>query len=285
MGLLSRLSDADLYSEKLSEDSGLLHKVGSLQNVKDFSFYGFLKKFNVKCIFELEFFSTYYFCTKSYGLDSSSIFQTNSTKSFWDGLILEEKKIYSFSKKEGTLSPFLQFFSFEKKDTIETLQAYKFSEDSILVLCNQALTLEMIDFYEKITENQTVFVDFLPKLLEEKAGASMFSIDFSKCIETVSSTFVKNNESLKIAFEDSLLKELFTRLSFFFEKPSATKKTSRTAANVIFVSKTVIPEKLLVSHIVKLFGGVIGSSSNLITVNFLGRSRSLTEIKEFLKVI
>ena len=264
--------------------TGLLYKAENLSK-SDSSFFSFLKKHQIDCIFELQFFSYYYFCSKSYGLDADSILQTNSTKAFWDGIITSEGKIFNFKKEDNSLAPFLQFFSFELKDSINSLSVYKYDEESILILCNKNLTEEIIKDYPAAKGESRQYLSQIQTHIDDKSILSLFSLDFLECVENLGEEKLKNNENLKIEYEKVLLNELFTRLQFHFESPSAIAKTSKSAANILFVSKTKIPQDLIVSQLIKLFEKIIGASSELISFNFLGESRSITEIKEFLKVI
>lgn len=284
MGLLSKLSATDLYADKLSDNSGLLYKAENLSK-SGVSFFSFLKQFKIDIIFELKFYSYYYFCSKSFGLDAQSILQTNSSKAFWDGIITREKKIFNFSTTDNSIAPFLQFFSFDLKDSIESLSIYKYSEDSILILANSKLTNEIIDSYPTVKADKTQNLGELQAHSDSKAIFSLFSIDFSDCVESISQEKLKKNENLKLEYKNVLYNELFTRLQFFFATPSSLAKTSKSAANIVFVSKTNIEQELILSQLIKLYSKVIGASSELISFNFLGERHSVTEIKEFLKVI
>lgn len=264
--------------------AGLLYKAENLSK-SDSSFLSFLKKYQIDCIFELEFYSYYYFCSKSYGLDADSILQTNSTKAFWDGIITSERKIFNFSKDDNSIAPFLQFFSFELKDSINSISIYKYDEESILLLCNKNLTEEIIQDYPSARGEVHQHLSEIQTHINNNSVLSLISVDFLECVENLGEEKLKNNENMKIEYEKVLLNELFTRLQFHFSNPSAIAKTSKSAANILFVSKTKIPQDLIVSQLIKIFAKVIGASSELISFNFLGETRSITEIKEFLKVI
>ena len=264
--------------------TGLLYKAENLSK-SDCSYISFLRKHNIDCIFELKFYSYYYFCSKSYGLDASTILQTKSTKSFWEGIIPSCRKIYNFKKDDNSIAPFRQFFSFELKDSIDLVSVYQYDNETILLLCNQPLTDEIINDFPISTTESNLHLSQIQDQINENSILNLFSIDFSECVENISEEKLKNNENLKIEYENVLLNELFTKLQFYFSDPSAVIQTSRTAANILFVSKTAISEDLIVTQLIKLFSKVIGASSELINFNFLGKTRSITEIKEFLKVI
>ena len=264
--------------------TGLLYKAENLSK-SDSSFLSFLKRHQIDCIFELKYYSYYFFCSKSYGLDADSILQTNSTKAFWDGIITSSQKVFNFSKEDNSIAPFLQFFSFELKDSIDSISIYKYDEESILILCNQTLTKEIIEEYLLCTTEAPRHLSGINSLIDDNSILTLFSIDFLECVENLGEEKLKNNENLKIEYEKVLLNELYTRLQFHFSNPSAIAKTSKSAANILFVSKSKIPQDLIVSQLIKLFEKVIGASSELINFNFLGETRSITEIKEFLKVI
>ena len=264
--------------------TGLLYKAENLSKSES-SFLSFLKKYQIDCIFELEYFSYYYFCSKSYGLDADSILQTNSTKAFWDGIITSEEKIFNFTKEDNSIAPFLQFFSFELKDSINSISVYKYDEYSILILCNKELTQEIIDSYPSASGEAHQHLSEIQKHIDDNSQLTLFSLDFLEAVENLGEEKLKNNENLKIEYEKVLLNELYTRLQFHFSSPNAIAKTSKSAANILFVSKAKIPQDLIVSQLIKLFEKVIGASSELINFNFLGETHSITEIKEFLKVI
>lgn len=266
MGLLSRLSAVNLNADKSSFDA-------------------FLKKFNIDCIFELKYYSYYYFCSKSFGLDADSILQSNSSKDFWDGLITKEHEIFNFFKADNSIAPFLQLFSQEQRDTLEAISIYKYSEDSILVLCNKPLSDEIISGYPLVKEEAHPRLSQIQAHIDQKDKINLFSIDFTESVENIGEEKLKNNESLKIEYEKVLYNELFTRLQFYFSSPSAVARTSKSAANILFISKSEISQDLILSQLIKLFSKVTGASAELISFNFLGQSHSITEIKEFLKVI
>ena len=121
--------------------------------------------------------------------------------------------------------------------------------------------------------------------IDQQDRLNLFSIDFTESVENIGEEKLKNNESLKIEYEKVLYNELFTRLQFYFSSPSAVARTSKSAANVLFISKSEISQDLILSQLIKLFSKVTGASAELISFNFLGQSHSITEIKEFLKVI
>lgn len=267
----------------MSFRTGLLYRAQNLSKY-DFSFISFLKRYNVDCIFELKYYSYYYFCSKSYGLDSDSIIQTNSTKAFWDGLITKDNEIFNFSKVDNSIAPFLQFFSFELKDCIDSLSVYKYDEETILVLCNHQLSKEIVDAYISAKAESENNLNEIQSQLNDNSIPTLFSVDFSESVENLGEEKLKNNENLRIEYEKVLFNELYTRLQFYFSQPSAIVRTSKSAANILFISKSNISQDLIVYQLIKLFSKVIGASAELISFNFLGQTRSITEIKEFLKV-
>ena len=74
-------------------------------------------------------------------------------------------------------------------------------------------------------------------------------------------------------------------MNFYFSSPSAVSKSSKTAVNVIFSTKSVFVPELLHSHLVNLLKDVFYDSAELIGLNFLGQAQSDIAAREFLKVI
>ena len=267
-----------------AQNSGLLHKIELMSKINNnrHSFFDFIKSNRIEIFAEFYFYSDLFFCKQSYGLDGSSILLSNSTKSFWDGLTPVLGKIYNFSKEDNSLTPLLQFFSFEIKEKIKTISICRTSEDSLIFICNKPLTTLLVQSFESI--NSKNYSDIQSNF----AGGIknyMLSLDFSESLEDYKNINLPANNDVEDLFENALLKELFNRLTFYFQSPSAVTKSSKAAANVIFATKSVFVPELLHKHLISILKDVLEDSSDLIGFNFLGQAHSVTAAKEFLKVI
>lgn len=263
-----------------SQNSGLLRKIESLQNFKQGnSYFNFIKNNEIEIFAEFSFYSDFFFCKNSYGLDAKSILLSDSTKAFWDGLTPVLGRIYNFSKEDASLTQLLQFFSFNIKDKINHVSICRLTEDSLIFICNKSLTSSLLQEYKSISVIQNY-----SKLIPENKNY-MLSVDFSESIEDFCAKNIKDDSDVRDIFENALTQEVLNRMNFYFSSPSAVSKSSKTAVNVIFSTKSVFVPELLHSHLVNLLKDVFYDSAELIGLNFLGQAQSDIAAREFLKVI
>ncbi|WP_027727426.1 hypothetical protein [Treponema sp. C6A8] len=267
-----------------SQNSGLLHKIENLQiSRNEQSFLNFIQNNKIEIFAELFYYSDFFFCKNSYGLDGETILLSDSTKTFWDGLTPVLGKIYNFSSSDFSLNQILQFFSSELEERITSVSICRLAEDRIILLCNKNLTEKLLLSYKQI--NQASWQDLTDIKLNPENKNYMLSIDFSESFDDFLSKKHKDESDSRDVYEIALMSELFNRMSSYFASPSAVSKSSKTAVNVIFSLKSVFVPELLHNHLVKLLKSVLESSAELIGLNFLGQAQSAIAAKEFLKVI
>lgn len=189
MGLMSQISSTSSQgtTSKFTKGTGLLAKAIQANNKSFFSFQEWCEDNNLH--------HAGIFCpvhgmmllTHAYGIDSQTIEKSVSSKDFWNGT-LKDNEVHSFTKNDNNFYDFLQFFSFDLRSKVSTINLLKFDEDNstgyFSVLINFTITEET-----PIAINKNI-------LSKIKLVNKYESFDFTKEKETIDSNINENNYTL-----------------------------------------------------------------------------------------
>ena len=189
MGLMSQISSTSSQgtTSEFTKGTGLLVKAIQANNKSFFSFQEWCEDNNLH--------HAGIFCpvhgmmllTHAYGIDSQTIEKSVSSKDFWNGT-LKDNEVHSFTKNDNNFYDFLQFFSFDLRSKVSTINLLKFDEDNstgyFSVLINFTITEET-----PIAINKNI-------LSKIKLVNKYESFDFTKEKETIDSNIIENNYTL-----------------------------------------------------------------------------------------
>ena len=273
MGLLSKTSAAEMQIKqnlppaaepqiKKSNSLGLLKRSESiLNNIHELDFFNFITKYQISYSALFQKSGDYYFIDNSLGFDGSSIITSFSSKSFWDGTILEKNKLLSFYKEDNSISPFYQFLSEELKEKTRIIYILK-NEDKILFVCSEK-EIKSLD--------NSNFID-----------------DFNQLSESCNNNYNQSNsESIKVDIHTALDKYILSQNIFSYNYNSFYKSLKNTIHNYlclyfkyqnIFTSDNSfcittpsfkgLPQEMLKKHILLNLKEIIGEYTQFITFSF-----------------
>lgn len=271
MGLLQKLSESgqDVVQkpipapdkkiiQKKSNTVGLLKK--SLNATKAepqdrLDFFEFIKDHSIPYaqLFVKE--KDHYYSKYSYGLDGKSIISSISTFDFWDGLLPEKYKLYTFKTQDNSISPLYQFFSDNIKDKINLICLYKCKDDSIFLFCNYPAEQDFI---------QTAFIDALFNQQQNGKSTQIFELDFSEAIDSYIIANHKNN--YKDILFTSLSNAIRKRLDIAFDQEACIKTLCDGKFTLFISSKDFIPFELISNHLRLDCSYILDQHAQLITV-------------------
>ena len=259
MGLLAKISAVDFNTSRPHSFS-------------DENFCSFLEDNKVEFLIYLCRKEQNYFCRQSYGLDSDSIINVISTKTFWDGFFSfseaseDAYEPVNLNKDDGSLIQLLQLFSENQKDLIESASLIRFADGSILALFNKKLNQAFIDGFKKYREK--IPHSSGKKILESGEFTLSFSLDFSECKDSFLAMVKKSFPTLMEETEAAFMTEIYEKLYFSFAAGNFIYKAENSGASVKMTSSEKIPRELIFRHLVKTFSPLLGKNSELIQIDF-----------------
>ena len=287
MGLLQKLSDSALNTPvkqepvedkpvviKKSNSVGLLKKsllASTTSDSRRLDFFEFTGKYKLEICALLKNENGNFRITNCLGLDGESVCLSVSTSDFWEGIIPDAEKLYTFNNSVETL-PFFQFFSTQIKDIIKTIQIIKTKQNSILIICNKTIE-QTSDFISDVNTIQNTQVEFNSnnEKIDSSKYAKEFEIDFSQALES----FMLSNSKNHVQFTKVIVQELFHNLCCNFPEPE--KLLYSEDGKFIFYVTEDIPLELLSNHLRIENNFILGNNSELISVreyvNDLGETK------------
>lgn len=281
MGLLQKLSDTVVEApkkpqpvkdkitiQKKSNTVGLLKKSLNVSKPSTVSvtppadepkdrldFFEFIKEhsINFSALFIRE--NNIYYSQFSTGMDGLSICSSVSTVDFWDGLITQKCKLYTFNSRDNSIGPLYQFFSDKLKDKIDRVCIYKSRDDSILLFCNYSPDSE----FEK-----TGFIDAAFVHTQVSKPSQIFEADFTEAIES----FIIANH--KTEYKDQIFTAISNaikqRLNKAFDTESCVKTIEDGKFSILIASKDFIPYELISNHLRLDCSYILNEHSQLLSV-------------------
>lgn len=191
-----------------------------------------------------------YSVINSFGLDAKSIQLSLSTQDFWNGLCPSSNEIYTFSKSENTIGPFLQFFSSEIIDKLSKISLVKLPNENIFLVCNSQISdelkNELLMFDENVLQNEL-------SSLPQTENYLNFSLDCTSLQN------VYNN------FYASVVNEIYNRLLCSYFKDIYITKDTNILKFAINKQECNNPS-VLIKHILANLTEVLEDNINLITI-------------------
>ncbi|MBC6713713.1 hypothetical protein [Treponema sp. Marseille-Q3903] len=262
---------------------GLLTKASLLELEDGLSFFELISKHSLKICAVFDKVCDKYFISDSIGFDFDSIISSFSTVDFWNGICPKTEMIYSFSADENSISPFLQFFSFEIKDDITSVSVYKNKcDDKIIVCCNKKLDDKIISDFQQTLKNSSKNI-LLPQKNQPNHSFFMFKIHLSEAVNNFINQKFSSHDDIKTLAKKALENEIKNRLSCFFEKPGISVENNKNIL-AVFSLQSDFPSTLLISHIVENYKDVSATLAKSLKIDFIGKTDSFDEVSAFLKV-
>ena len=276
MGLLQKLSDSALSVEttekkepvqdkpvviKKSNSVGLLKKSLLAGDNRRLDFFEFTGKYNLEIAALLKSENETLKITNCIGLDGESVCLSVSTADFWNGIITEPEKLYTFNNSQEIL-PFLQFFSDKLKSSIKSLQIVRTKENSVLIICNKTIE-QTAGFIADVNAIQNTETSFNSKddFFDASQYNKEFHIDFSEALES----FIVSNSKNKVQFTKVIVQLLFHNLCINF--PAPEKLIYSENGKFTFYLKEDIPLELLNNHLRIECSSILGNHSELISIS------------------
>ncbi|MCQ2575480.1 MAG: hypothetical protein MJ162_01975, partial [Treponema sp.] len=123
----------DRANEKRAE---IASAVSAPTNNSNISFFSFTKKYGLNCCCSFSKKANHFYITNSIGFDGDSILKSYSTDDFWNGAILPEDRIITYTQADTNLNSFKQFFSDTLLFDLESLTILKTSKNTSLFVLN-----------------------------------------------------------------------------------------------------------------------------------------------------
>lgn len=250
---------------------GLLSRASNLDELPKLAFSDFILKHQLKTCAVLEKEDIYYTLSNSIGFDVSTITSISSTPAYWNGLCSQENAIYHFQKKDDSISPLLQLFSFKMKDELTELYACRASNSKILLSC-QEITEKAVEDFQNISNDYHVCdIQNLNQFIKDGSNVLKFSLDLAPVVES----FNKEREAI--------FSEYYNRLLCFYNKPDATTAAQNYSLKTVYIADKTYSSELIAKHLMLNLKDITDQAPAQIKINFLGTAGSCNEIKEFLQ--
>lgn len=265
---------------------GLLQKSISISSAQKISFSDFVKKYNISLCAVLKKCDQNFVISNSYGFDAISIISSVSSLSFWEGTIKEKNKWYSY-KNNAQMLPFYQFFSFNQKDKIDSINIYFSNNDQILLICgssneNCINSSSLIDDFNNINYQLKENIDLSQFTKNKNESAQKYSLNFSKVLEHQINANLKKNECYS-TIENALVCQIEFNLKRFFPSPNYVSYISDGIFHILYKTEKQLPLSLLSEHIKTSFKDFLDDDAKLIEVSEEGKAASYKDLLVFLQ--
>ena len=263
---------------------GLLSRASTLDSPvkrQGLAFSDFINKHSIKICALLEQNGVNYTVSNSIGFDAHSIIRASSTADFWDGICKTSGEIYTFTDSDK--NQLLQLFSFNLKDNLFELSAYKNSNSQIL-LCEGSLTKEAAKDFETISssDHQNDYNKLNP-LIKDNSVVLMFDIDFLKAFENLYKTEYKDNIPDFEIFLKAIMNETYNRFACRYNISDTTVKNSSHSLKTVIITDKAYSVELISKHILLNLKEVFDNFTDQIKIHFSGTADSCEKIQAFLQ--
>lgn len=199
--------------------------------------------------------------THAYGIDSQTVANSVSSKDFWNGTLSQSKPIINYSKSDNDFYNFLQFFSFDLKNSISHISFVKLSsidDQSLLMIFNndsdKEINIKQSDIENLALTNQNINTDYNKYKSEISIAAknnkySLYTLSFEDLIENSIKTIQLPEENIKHKIIECVKEEIFDLLSKAFSAPSFVSVKNSSTLKIAYLNESNIDEMLLQSHI------------------------------------
>lgn len=299
MGLLSRIETKSPVSsetepkKKVSErKTGLLARANKSKSISLSSFQDWAKanRFDHCGIFEIV--HGMMIITHAFGMDAATIASSVSSKDFWDGTVSEFEQPVNYSKNDQDFYNFLQFFSFDLKNSIYHISFYKFVLNG-----NPAIFMAYNTEDDKIIEldssiKNTIVTKKSECLLESKKeiqknlninSARFFSINISEYVNSSIKSIQLPEKTIYDAVTEAVYEEIYDLLKRAFAKPNLIYTENFSRFNLSLFINSEIEDDILQSHTNLLLSSILPNLPSEIALTNCGQSQDADKIIDFLK--
>lgn len=264
---------------------GLLQKSINITNNQKISFEQFTKKYNLSLCAVLTKQNQDFVITNSIGFDIISILSSVSSETFWEGTIKEKNKWYSFTNNAQML-PFYQFFSFNQKDKIDSININFINANNILIICSK----NDLDFSDSniISDFNSIDFDLKEKLdisefsKAQNENAEKYNINFTKAVNKQLEKYLRNNNYSNL-IEKSIGNQIYYSLKNYFPSPNFCAQINNSTFHILYKTGKELPLDLITEHIRKSFDLILDEESKLIEVSSEGKAASFKDLLLFLQ--
>lgn len=293
MGLLSHITNSETCKHQVlpqqKSGSGLLARAQQSLEKEYFSIQNWAKENNFA---HCGFFSSVngiMAITNAYGLDSQTIINSISSKDFWQGTF-SNNSVLNYSKHDKEIYNFLQFFSFDLKNSIEHICFIKLPlENDFAIfmtfntdeneLCISKKIIDNINFIattNKIGKNYFNFSSLVPQ------NYYLYTIDYFEIFQNSINVNQFPNENVKNAIINCIDSQIYNFFKSALPEPAIVffRKPNR----IYLALKTKILDKdLFLTHINFIFKNIFGQSASIKNLPEFKNPNDLTELKNLLE--
>lgn len=270
---------------------GLLEKINSLQNTgsvgllarasqissKTLNFCEWATKNSIKRAAVFSPLNNFYYISDSINIDARTTSLSVSTADFWSGSVdFTKRNFQSFSKKEGTLGRFYQFFREDLRHDVEELlflpYDYKGNTNILMIVLKQGETfvppsvtdhlIKELSFIDPCLPDQTEdYYNNVLSEIDESYQANLFILSYKLSIEQLFEGIDISQPDIKEHIVNSMTKNLFDQLSKLFALPNCIAIDSSNEFKIVFLTKEEVDDKLLLAHIKTCLADYLGEKS------------------------
>lgn len=310
MGLLSKItnttaSEKNFLQNENQKTGGLLSKASAITTPKFFSFSQWAKSNNFAHCAVFSPVKNMMVITHAHGIDSETIEKSVSTIDFWEGTLFLRKdnfenEIFSYTKSDKEFYNFLQFFSFEIKNSIENITFVKFFKLNKIKQNNNFFILMIFNTTKnseiKIQESAIKNIQFenLYKTFNFENSKNDF-INFSKSHfynllsinfqEIVTDSFNQENlfdANIKKIVYNSIYEQIFDVMKKSFIAPSEVSFSEYSNIKIAVAEISQIEIDLLEAHINFAIKNLLCKTNKKVKIFDCGKSNNADEIVSFL---
>lgn len=279
MGLLAKIE-----SLKENKTSGLLAKASQMEFNKS-TLSQWARANSVRHIAIFSQYNNFYYISDSLNIDARTIALSVSTKDFWQGSIDFDKQEYvKFSKADGNLGRFYQFFREDLRHDVEELNFLPFTLNGqskiLMILKKQDEVFTLPEADEKFVKSLSL-INFnisedsqenMEKQLNEHLTdfqANLYILSYRICLESLFGGIEISSLEIKKLVIESMTKVMHSKITQLFANPNLVYMGTSEEIKIIYIAKDDIDENLLLGHLKNCLKGYLGNkeSDSLLLLN------------------
>lgn len=249
------------------------------------AFSDFILKYKYNCCAILQKTENIFSVINSIGFDGKSIISSISTPDFWQGICTKKNIIYNFSTKNNTITPLLQLFSLQMKESISEISVMQNNDERIILVCNSALTEEAVKDFPASSGlcKHKCNPEVLNKYIKEASVLLKFQINLNEAVESFVLSNYKGSSSIKNILETAIVSEFYNKFLTIFNQKDASANPEPGIINSVFITDKTYSTELIVNHLILNFRDTIEDSAELAEIQYLGKIENYKDITEFLQ--
>ncbi len=279
MGLLAKIEN---LQEK--KPAGLLAKA-SLMEFSKVTLSQWAKNNSVNHVAIFSQYNNFYYISDSLNIDARTIALSVSTKDFWQGSIDFDESVYvKFSKADGNLGRFYQFFREDLRHDVEELYFLPVTiggQKKILMILKKAdevftLPPSTDSFIKSISTINFNIVELPQETMEERLEenlvnfqANLYILSYRICLESLFNGIEISNLEIKKLVIESMTKVMHAKITQLFASPNLVYMGTSEEIKIIYIARDDIDENLLLKHLKNCLKSYLGNneSDSLLLLN------------------